>query len=433
MAKLAALSVAALSSSSSAAVLRANQAASSSFDEYTFENFQQEFRREYRHKSQEYELRLGLFQKSKAEIKAKNDQLVREGRHWHAGVHPFMDWTEAEKESMHGYKPVKRSGGNGASFLTSASKAFSRALLRSNATRWADWVSQETVDNVQGGLGPESGPTLRDQGACGSCWAISAAEAVEAQLQMRGGASQQVSAQALIDCVPNPQHCGGQGGCHGATGELAYTFMRDHGIPLEEDLPYEAHTKQCSAEPPKSRVVVSGWNALPSNKAQPLMNSLANLGPTVVTVAARSWYNYKGGVFDDCEKDVILGHAVLAKGYGTDATNGQKFWLIQNSWGAQWGEEGHIRLLRRDDDDEWCGTDREPQKGVGCDGGPSEVTVCGTCGVLYDSIVPEGVHVERSEEQSSSASSSSSDDATASKDSIKGTLMEMDALLRSRA
>jgi len=245
---------------------------------------------------------------------------------------------------------------------------------------------------------------LRNQGNCGSCWAISAVEAVEAQLQRNGGDSNvRLSAQALVDCVPNPQHCGGSGGCDGATGELAYSFMRDHGIPMEGDLPYTATTQQCPQQLEgtglwqyaSSRVRVGTWDQLPSNKVQPLMQALVEKGPVVVAVDANSWFNYDSGIFDGCEKDAILGHAVLAKGYAADA--GNKYWLIQNSWGANWGESGHIRLIRRDNEDSWCGTDSKPEEGVGCAGGPSKVTVCGTCGLLYDPIVPQDVHIESGE------------------------------------
>merc|ERR1719345_414459 len=133
------------------------------------------------------------------------------------------------------------------------------------------------------------GVALRQQGSCGSCWAISAVEAVEARLPGRP----KLAAQALVDCVPNPQHCGGSGGCDGATGELAYTFMRDHGIPLEADLPYNAVTGTCEISgvpkqpvldemwPSDKGVVVSGWNQLPSNKAEPLKQALTQQGPVV--------------------------------------------------------------------------------------------------------------------------------------------------------
>jgi len=223
-------------------------------------------------------------------------------------------------------------------------------------------------------------------------------EAVEAQLIRSGAGDVKVSAQALVDCVPNPQHCGGSGGCDGATGELAYAFMRDHGIPLESELPYHAKTGTCAqaslagAWRSSRRVRLDGWNALPSNQLEPLKTALVQQGPVVVAVDGNNWFNYDSGVFDGCDKDAILGHAVLAKGFGEDS--GKKYWLIQNSWGSDWGENGHIRMLMHEDEQNWCGADRKPQEGVGCDGGPSEVTVCGMCGILFDPIIPQGVRIE---------------------------------------
>jgi len=401
VAAAAALGAVALLGGSDAVLLRKSLSASrADLENYSFENFAREFGRTYDSGSEEHTRRKELFEASLVEVKAVNARNTKEGRFWKAGIHPFMDWDEAERGSLtKGYKPSSRRSGHpgGASLLTTGSKGFSRlnATLRGSSSDYV-WSSEAE----QGGLTVEAGPALRNQGNCGSCWAISAVEAVEAQLQRGGGdGSTRVSAQALVDCVPNPQHCGGKGGCDGATGELAYTFMRDHGIPLEMDLPYTARTRQCPQQletglwqHAASRVRVGSWDQLPSNRMQPVMQALVEKGPVVVAVDANNWFNYDSGIFDGCDKDAILGHAVLAKGYAADA--GKKYWLIQNSWGAEWGESGHIRLARRDDEENWCGTDRKPEEGVGCEGGPSEVTVCGTCGLLYDPIVPQDVRLE---------------------------------------
>jgi len=300
------------------------------------------------------------------------------------GVHPFMDWTAAERKVLNGYKPSR-----------ARRQLPSMAALQTDAK----FGSSVRVSATSGGLTAEQGPAIRQQGNCGSCWAISAVEAVEAYLQTQG-TDVQLAAQALVDCVPNPQHCGGSGGCDGATGELAYQFMMDHGIPTEADDQYTAQTGTCpqkfDTEPTWTttggkRARLSGFSNLPSNKAEPLKQALMN-GPVVVAVDGNDWFDYNGGVFDGCQRDAIIGHAVLAKGFGEDS--GNKYWLIQNSWGSQWGERGHIRLKRTDDDDNLCGTDTKPQEGLGCDGGPPSVTVCGMCGVLYDPIVPTGVRLE---------------------------------------
>jgi len=124
------------------------------------------------------------------------------------------------------------------------------------------------------------------------------------------------------------------------------------------------------------------------------MDALYNSGPVVVAVAADDWFDYDNGIYDGCKKDATLDHAVLAKGYGGQGDG--MWWRIQNSWGANWGEQGHIRLKRRPAaaEEAFCGQDRKPSDGVGCDGGPAEVTVCGSCGLLYDPLYPEGVTLE---------------------------------------
>mmetsp|Transcript_10466 Transcript_10466/g.20179 ORF Transcript_10466/g.20179 Transcript_10466/m.20179 type:complete len:457 (+) Transcript_10466:66-1436(+) len=361
-------------------------------DAYSFVQFVREYGRSYTAGSAEYSRRLELFEQSRAAIKARNAQNRMDGKSWHAGVHPFMDWSSAERKVLNGYKP--------AASRHNLHRGVS--LLHEHALGGSHSLSNQTSPSM-GGMSVESGPSLRNQGNCGSCWAISAVEAVEAHLQRKGvSPTPRLSAQALVDCVPNPQHCGGSGGCDGATGELAYAFMRDYGIPLENDLAYTAKTQSCPQQPlsgpwpSAKRARVAGWKSLPSNQAAPVMQALVNEGPVVVAVDGNNWFDYDSGVFDSCDKDAILGHAVLAKGYGTD--EGKKYWLIQNSWGSGWGEQGHIRLLMHDDEEQWCGIDSKPKEGVGCDGGPPQVTVCGTCGILYDPIIPTGVRLEGGDE-----------------------------------
>lgn len=393
----------ALSALRSASALRSrSHVARVDLESYSFERFGVDFERNYIRGTQEYNSRAALFEQSLKEIRAVNAKNVEEGRSWVAGIHPFMDWTTAERKTLNGYKPMRTRGPAGAFSLLhqrAEAKSHARGSMRLNMTHGGTFAG-------------DLSPALRQQGNCGSCWAISAVEAVEAQL-LKSGVNQPIrlSAQALVDCVPNPRHCGGTGGCEGATGELAYAYMKDYGIPLESDLPYRAKTGTCSgAWQSSKRARVSGWTQLPSNQAEPLMQALIQDGPVVVAVDANNWFNYDSGIFDSCDKDAILGHAVLAKGYGTDVA--KRYWLIQNSWGSGWGEEGHIRMLMHDDEDQWCGTDRKPSEGVGCDGGPSEVTVCGMCGILYDPLIPTGVRLESGDDTQAAVAISDTTAAT---------------------
>lgn len=223
--------------------------------------------------------------------------------------------------------------------------------------------------------------------------------AVEAQLKQANASwgDRQLSPQAMLDCVKNPKRCGGHGGCDGANAELAFGFLQDVGVPLEQELRFRpSRVGKCpmSQIMGGERVRIAGYSRLPSNQAQHLMRAIVHVGPAVVVVAAQTWYQYKSGIFDDCPKDPNLEHIVLTKGYG--AHRGKKYWLIQNSWGTKWGEKGNIRLFRHDDEDTVCGTDyhhNPDSEWIACDDGPQQVEVCGSCGILWDPVVPHGAKI----------------------------------------
>lgn len=121
------------------------------------------------------------------------------------------------------------------------------------------------------------------------------------------------------------------------------------------------------------------------------MVALYEDGPLVVSLhAGQDWNLYAGGVLDNCEKDVVIDHAVMLIGWGNAPKEKMKYWHVQNSWSTDWGEEGFIRIRRRDNAEEaaYCGWNDDPQMGSGCNGGPPKVEVCGSCGILYDAVQP---------------------------------------------
>jgi cathepsin L len=78
------------------------------------------------------------------------------------------------------------------------------------------------------------------------------------------------------------------------------------------------------------------------------------MGPVSVAidVTEEKFMLYKDGIFvdDTCSNgEEDLNHGVLVVGYGTNSTNVGKsmdFWIVKNSWGLKWGEEGYIRMAR---------------------------------------------------------------------------------------
>lgn len=80
-----------------------------------------------------------------------------------------------------------------------------------------------------------------------------------------------------------------------------------------------------------------------------LMEAVAKVGPVAVAIDASqpSFQFYKGGVYYEpkCASG-RMDHGVLVVGYGTDADSGAEYWLVKNTWGTGWGEDGYIRMAR---------------------------------------------------------------------------------------
>lgn len=369
-----------------------------------FNSFVKKFSREYTEGSAEYEHRRSIYEKRVKEVESHNE---RESRLWTAGVNHLTDLTDDELSRLHGWRgmassrsgsheaPVSRHGPGSPLSLRS-----SRALALPEEVSWTH-LNATKVNH--------------DQGQCGSCWATATSLMLTANNEIHQKNSRTFSEQELVNCVPDKHNCGGTGGCDGNTVELAMVYTLKHGLNDLHATPYTATDQDCSKdmaliendedhEDLESIIApgfhkasahykglsdfgLMGWERLPQNKYEPLMRALVERGPVAVTVFASPWQLYNHGIFDSCSVDAILDHAVTLVGYGKDDKLEAKYWLIQNSWGEQWGENGRIRLHRRDNEETHCGTDNQPEAGTGCDGGPKQVTVCGTCGILYDNVV----------------------------------------------
>lgn len=345
-----------------------------------FDKFVEQYGRKYTQGSNEYNQRLELFEKTKVAARLQNSDPARL---WTAGVNKLWDWTEDEMQSLRGWDGSVRPNSRG-----------SRAVQPHGSflQQRKDLPKEKVWDNLT------MAHRVKNQGACGSCWAIAAATVLEAHQEIYSGTFRSFSAQQIVSCTPNPRECGGQGQCKGATAELAMEWVLHHGCADEDSVPYLGHDGECTANPqPQFLQQASkkadggaafgmvGWETLPKNTYEPLVRALAERGPVAVSVGAEGWNMYESGIFNGCGKDTVINHAVTAIGYGEQ--DGHKYWLIQNSWGIDWGEMGHIRLERHDGD-EYCGMNDKPQLGVACKGENDPVPVCGMCGVLFDSVVP---------------------------------------------
>jgi cathepsin L len=296
---------------------------------------------------------------------------------WTMNVNPFSDLTADEFRNSKGRGYSKRVGFRQA-LTTTADARLSKLPPLEDLPPSKDWRTENVVTPV------------KDQAQCGSCWAFASAETLESHSALATGKLNVLSPQNLVSCAPNPDDCGGVGGCEGSIPELAYDYVAKSGIALESDYPYKGVTGTCNTAI-KPAVQCKGYVKLPENNYTAVMGALATIGPLAINVDAMQFQRYGKGIWEPKSYDKVdIDHVVQLVGYGSDTVNGTNvdYWLVRNSWSENWGENGYIRIVRHDGSDEWCGKDETPEDGTGCDGGPKVVTPCGAAGVLYDVSYP---------------------------------------------
>jgi len=192
---------------------------------------------------------------------------------------------------------------------------------------------------------------VKNQGQCGSCWSFSATGSLEGALVLAGHEQVVLSEQQLVDCDRSTKAPGSQAydnGCNGGLMDNAFEYIREvGGLESEADYPYTAVDGTCKVQKSKFVGHVSGYTDIPSGDEHALMMAVAQYGPVSVAIDASNFtfQLYRGGVYQEPNcSPTNLDHGVLVVGYGEE--NGQKYWLVKNSWGASWGEQGYIKMAR---------------------------------------------------------------------------------------
>ncbi len=194
---------------------------------------------------------------------------------------------------------------------------------------------------------------VRNQGECGSCWAITVSGALEAQNLWYNNENIPLSPQELVDCSKEDN------GCNGGWFETAFSYISnkaDQWLTDEDTYSYQDTQNVCNINnknyciprtgPYQLRCL--GSKPLPTDDEEALLDALVLSGPIPVAIhVTPNLYMYDTGVFQDttCSK-AGLNHAVLLVGYGMDKKTGLKYWTIKNSWGPDWGEAGYFRIER---------------------------------------------------------------------------------------
>ncbi|GAB1287845.1 Cathepsin S [Apodemus speciosus] len=186
---------------------------------------------------------------------------------------------------------------------------------------------------------------VKYQGSCGSCWAFSAVGALEGQLKLKTGKLVSLSAQNLVDCSSEEKYR--NKGCGGGFMTEAFQYIIDNGgIESEASYPYKAMDEKCHYDSKNRAATCSRYIELPFGNEDALKEAVATKGPVSVAIDAShsSFFLYKSGVYDDPSCTEEVNHGVLVVGYGT--LDGKDYWLVKNSWGLHFGDQGYIRMAR---------------------------------------------------------------------------------------
>lgn len=194
---------------------------------------------------------------------------------------------------------------------------------------------------------------VRDQGQCGSCWTFSTTGAIEANVGMKFGANHKyLSVQQLIDCDENDN------GCDGGNFLTAFTFLNNTGIVDDSNYQYHANQKQCNYNISTTNNVLRGIdycsdfeedNQCSNQRVYDLLSNGALSVP--IDGGSFEFQNYASGIITvDC---IEANHAVVLVGYGSDEIHGE-YWIIRNSWGSTWGENGYAKIAVNHTNNESC-------------------------------------------------------------------------------
>jgi len=193
-----------------------------------------------------------------------------------------------------------------------------------NPKNW-DWFTQGVCTPIY------------NQGQCGSCWAFSATETIESYYAVQGGTLTGLSMEQIVDC----DTAGEDQGCEGGFPTGAYQYVESAGgIDSYSSYPYTAGEGQSgTCQFNQANVVTNVASYQSINGETGLYQQASTAGPVSVCVDASSWSGYSGGILTSCGDSVD--HCVQLTGYSAYGSSGS-YWIVRNSWGTDWGENGFI-------------------------------------------------------------------------------------------
>ena len=203
-------------------------------------------------------------------------------------------------------------------------------------------LSFDWRNRLKGGL-----PLIEDQGACGSCWAFATTGALECAIKIKDGDVVDLSEQYLVSCNTDGWGCQGGFFAHDYHESKPGSCDNEPGAVLEQYFPYKAKNLDCVSC--KHDYLIDDWQYIAGPESIPaidaIKNAIYNYGPITCAVFVDSSFRaYTHGIFDS-DHQGHRNHAVVLVGWHDDTSvkNGG-YWILRNSWGTDWGENGYMKI-----------------------------------------------------------------------------------------
>ena len=210
-----------------------------------------------------------------------------------------------------------------------------------------------------------------NQGQCGSCWAFAATEVLSDRfcLATNGSINVVLSPGDLLACEKLNLGC-----TMGSLPEWAFSYLKNNGVVSESCVPYVSgngktqkctHGK-CSAVSNKNNNITQRYYAesykhcgstiSPTSHVNEIMQCIMEGGPVDVTFNVYTdFQQYTSGIYTHKSGKFEGLHSVKMIGWGHDDETGYDYWIVQNSWGENWGTSGFFKIRRGTNE---CGIER---------------------------------------------------------------------------
>jgi len=228
-----------------------------------------------------------------------------------------------------------------------------------------DWRSVDGEDYLE--------PTM-DQADCGSCYAVATMRMLNARHRIKRGKAYNRT-QELFS-ISFPLYCSEYNqGCKGGFSNLLSRWNQDVGLVPATCAPYSPSGSCQRYQKCEHAQLGQQWRAdnhryiggyYGKANAGEMMQELMQNGPIAISVNVQNdFMYYMDGIYSGAHMAPIqetdgwqeMQHAVLLVAWGEE--QGQKYWVLQNSWGPDWGEDGGFMRIKRGEND--SGVESSPE------------------------------------------------------------------------